>query len=85
MPDHADAVVSQVDAQTRMRALAAALAQLSPRDRDTLLLIAWGGLSQEETAAALNVPIGTVRSRLHRIRRLLRESVPDNAKEDSHD
>ncbi|MDX6622862.1 MAG: hypothetical protein QOE75_794 [Solirubrobacterales bacterium] len=37
-------------------------------ERDVLALIAWGELSYEETAAALGVPIGTVRSRLARAR-----------------
>jgi RNA polymerase sigma-70 factor (ECF subfamily) len=53
--------------------LGAALAELSDGDRDVLLLIAWEGLSYEETAAALRIPVGTVRSRLNRARRQVRE------------
>ncbi|MFI6324372.1 RNA polymerase sigma factor [Nonomuraea sp. NPDC050556] len=49
--------------------MSTALAGLSRGDRDVLLLVAWGDLSYEETAEALGVPIGTVRSRLHRARR----------------
>ncbi|HWK27184.1 MAG TPA: sigma-70 family RNA polymerase sigma factor [Solirubrobacter sp.] len=56
----------EVDAE-----LVRALARLSRNDRETLLLVAWGELSYEETAVALGVPIGTVRSRLSRARRLL--------------
>jgi RNA polymerase sigma-70 factor (ECF subfamily) len=79
--DHADAVASRIDARQQMPQLAAALARLSAHDRDTLLLLAWGGLSQDEVAAALDIPVGTVRSRLHRIRRLLRESLPGSGSE----
>jgi RNA polymerase sigma-70 factor (ECF subfamily) len=44
---------------------------LPRREAETLILIAWGELSYEETAAALGVPIGTVRSRLARARNRL--------------
>jgi RNA polymerase sigma factor (sigma-70 family) len=44
-------------------------------DRDVLLLVAWAGLSQPEVAAALDVPAGTVRSRLHRARREMRTAL----------
>jgi RNA polymerase sigma factor (sigma-70 family) len=53
--------------------LAAALAALSRSDRDTLLLFVWADLSYDEVAVALGVPAGTVRSRIHRARRVLRE------------
>jgi RNA polymerase sigma-70 factor (ECF subfamily) len=56
-------------------ALVEALVRLDARDRDALLLLAWADLSYEEIAAALDVPVGTVRSRIHRARRVLRESV----------
>ena len=52
--------------------LAAALAGLKPGDRDALLLLAWGQLGYGEIAAVLDVPVGTVRSRLHRARRQTR-------------
>ncbi|GAA0355816.1 RNA polymerase sigma factor [Microbispora corallina] len=57
-------------------ALAAALARLSAAERDLLLLIAWADLSYEEAAEALGIPIGTVRSRLHRTRARLRRHLP---------
>ncbi len=55
--------------------LAAALSRLSGRDRDVLLLIAWGDLSYEEVAQALRIPVGTVRSRLNRARRQVRQAL----------
>lgn len=49
-------------------ALARALAAMRPRERDALLLYALADLSYDEIAAALGVPIGTVRTWLHRAR-----------------
>lgn len=54
--------------------LARGLRRLSPQDRETLLLVAWGELSYDETAQALHVPVGTVASRISRARRLLDET-----------
>jgi RNA polymerase sigma factor (sigma-70 family) len=48
--------------------LVEALRSLPAADRDTLLLVVWGELSYEEAAVALDVPIGTVRSRIARAR-----------------
>jgi RNA polymerase sigma factor (sigma-70 family) len=76
VPDgHADRVDSRVCAAAVQRDLAAALAGLSAGDRDVLLLIAWADLSYQETAAALGIPVGTVRSRLNRARRKVREAL----------
>ncbi|MFI7032670.1 RNA polymerase sigma factor [Microbispora rosea] len=55
--------------------LAAALARLSAAERELLLLVAWADLSYEEAAEALKIPIGTVRSRLHRVRAKLRRHL----------
>src|SRR5579863_9237880 len=75
---HADRVDSRVCAAAVQRDLAAALAGLSAGDRDVLLLIAWADLSYEETATALGIPIGTVRSRLNRARRKIRAVLGDS-------
>ncbi|MCT2547803.1 MULTISPECIES: RNA polymerase sigma factor [Streptomyces] len=55
--------------------LAAALAALSPGDRHVLLLVAWADLGYQEVAQALGIPLGTVRSRLNRARRKVREAL----------
>ena len=48
--------------------VAAVLAALPQPERDVLLLFAWGDLTYDEIAVALEVPVGTVRSRLSRAR-----------------
>jgi RNA polymerase sigma-70 factor (ECF subfamily) len=71
----ADRAADRVMARAVRRELAAALAALPARHRDVLLLVAWGGLGYEEAAQALGIPVGTVRSRLHRARSKLREAL----------
>lgn len=55
--------------------LAGALAALSPGDRHVLLLVTWADLGYQEVADALRIPLGTVRSRLNRARRKVREAL----------
>lgn len=57
--------------------LAAALAELPLEERDPLLLFVWGDLSYEQIAEALALPVGTVRSRLHRARGRLRYALTE--------
>jgi RNA polymerase sigma factor (sigma-70 family) len=71
----ADQVAADVTAQAARGALAAALARLSPAERGVLLLVAWGDLRYDEVAQALDIPVGTVRSRLSRARRKVREAL----------
>ena len=71
-----DAVGSRTDAAADLRALAPRIAALAARDRDTLLLYAWGDLTYEQIAVAQGIPVGTVRSRLNRVRRKL--APPDS-------
>lgn len=73
-PDHADDAIARTDAARRLRDGGAAIRALPRREREVLALLAWGELSYVEIAAALDVPIGTVRSRLARARSRLGES-----------
>jgi RNA polymerase sigma-70 factor (ECF subfamily) len=75
MEPFTDRVDDRVSASTASRRLATALARLPEKLRDTLLLVAWGDLSYEEVAAALGVPVGTVRSRVSRARSKLRQAL----------
>jgi RNA polymerase sigma-70 factor, ECF subfamily len=70
-----DEAVDRVEARSRRRELAAALAELRPQDREILLLHAWAELSDAEIAAALSLPLGTMKSRLHRTRERLRNRL----------
>jgi RNA polymerase sigma-70 factor (ECF subfamily) len=58
--------------QGQVRDLVHALAGLSVEHRQILLLISLEGLSYREVAATLDIPIGTVMSRLARARERLR-------------
>ena len=66
---------------SRTSELRAALAELAPEERDLLLLFACVGLSYGEIAEALSLPIGTVRSRIHRLRHKLRGRLSPPAQE----
>jgi RNA polymerase sigma factor (sigma-70 family) len=59
--------------------LVSGLRRLSRRDREALLLLAWGELSYAEISCALDVPIGTVRSRIHHARQQLAKQLPIDA------
>ncbi len=73
-----DEAISRLDASAQRRQLAAALADLRPQEREILLLHAWADLSDGEIAAALSLPVGTVKSRLHRTRERLRNRLDPN-------
>lgn len=56
-------------------AIAAAIGKLEPHYRDVVRLADVDGFSYDEIAAMLDIPVGTVRSRLFRARRMLQESL----------
>ncbi|MGZ6932078.1 MAG: RNA polymerase sigma factor [Acidimicrobiia bacterium] len=74
VPSLAD-VDDRVDADVLGAALGGALAAIPLVERDALLLFAWADLSYEQIADATGVPIGTVRTRIARARRRLRERL----------
>lgn len=73
--DSARGTDARLDAQQMWPRLAAALSELPVGERDVVLLVAWEELSYQEVADVLEVPIGTVRSRLNRARHRLRELI----------
>ena len=71
--------VDDADELARLsRAVLLGLAQLSREQRELFVLYAWEGLEYRQIAAALDLPVGTVRSRLSRSRRRLRELLVGN-------
>jgi RNA polymerase sigma factor (sigma-70 family) len=75
--DPTDAVAASLDARAGLRATAKVLEQLPAGERNVLLLYAWEDLGYTQIADALGVPVGTVRSRLNRVRRRLRAGTDE--------
>jgi RNA polymerase sigma-70 factor (ECF subfamily) len=71
----ADRAAARADAHLGRRRVAAALAKLPARQRDVLLLYAIAELEYAEIAVALDIPLGSVQSSLHRARTKLRASL----------
>jgi RNA polymerase sigma factor (sigma-70 family) len=65
----------RADASAQSRKVAAALARLPRRQRDVLLLVALADLEYSEVADALGIPVGSVRSALHRARAKVRAAL----------
>jgi RNA polymerase sigma factor (sigma-70 family) len=68
----------RADAASDAAAIGRVMDRLPAGDRDVLLLFAWADMSYADIASTLQIPVGTVRSRLNRARRRLRGIVqPD--------
>lgn len=68
-----DRTIQQLHVVELWELVAEAIGELPERDREVVHLYALGGLDYAEIARALDIPIGTVRSRLHRVRQTMRE------------
>jgi len=78
---HASASAAALDAHALFPRVAEAIDSLPEGEREALLLFAWEELSYQHVADALELPIGTVRSRLNRARGRLRELLGERGKE----
>jgi RNA polymerase sigma-70 factor (ECF subfamily) len=79
--DFAPDVNERVDDERRMANALAHFSAIPRREQDVFSLCVWMDLSYEDAAAALGIPVGTVRSRLSRARARLRELDPGNGHE----
>jgi len=84
-PDFGEDVSARLDDQAAMRELLRLFRRLPRREQDVVAICDWSGLSYEEAAVALDIPIGTVRSRLARGRRRLRELATTSGPEEGVD
>lgn len=75
VPDFAEEVTARLGDRERLARVRTALAALRQPEREVLALCVWSGLNYAEAAAALGVPVGTVRSRLSRARAKLHKLV----------
>lgn len=76
-PDHAPEVLERVEMSARANEVNVAFRRLSKRDQEVLTLCVLEELSVAEAAVALNVPAGTVKSRLSRAKARLAAALPD--------
>lgn len=73
--DQSPSPEARMQSQARRQKVQEALRELSPQQRDVLVLFDVQGHSYEEVAAILEVPMGTVKSRLSRARLALRAQL----------
>ena len=73
--DYEDEAAARVDSSALDPQLARVLAAMRPRQRDALLLYALADLSYKEIALVLDVPVGTVRTWLHRAREVAQRDL----------
>ena len=71
--DPADDVAGRLADERQMRRVLALVELLPRRDQEVLALCAWSELTYHEAATVLDIPVGTVRSRLARARARLAE------------
>ena len=77
-PDASRSAPEQLALAERQHAVRRALGQVAEPYRSTLVLYDLQGRSYEECAATLEIPVGTVKSRLSRARAALREALGDD-------
>lgn len=78
VPDESDEPAGLVEQRERQEIVHLALARLPEDFRAIIVLYDLNGLSYQEIGEALQIPLGTVKSRLNRARHALREQLEPN-------
>lgn len=76
--DHADEVLDRFDHSARLQAVYEAMSALSRQERSIIDLCVVEELSAATVAAVLDIPVGTVKSKLHRAREKIRRRIPSH-------
>jgi RNA polymerase sigma-70 factor (ECF subfamily) len=75
-----NSVTANIDHEDQMmlKEVGEAMNQLSNEHREILIMVSVQGMKYDETAEKLNIPVGTVRSRLSRARNILMDLMENN-------
>jgi RNA polymerase sigma-70 factor (ECF subfamily) len=71
--DFEEDIDQRIDDERRMRALLTSLERLRAEEYEVIALCDWAALTYDEAATTLDIPVGTVRSRLSRAHEHVRE------------
>ncbi|MGH7647410.1 MAG: RNA polymerase sigma factor, partial [Gemmatimonadaceae bacterium] len=75
LSDHGESALDEMEAKELGSAIEQAIAHLRPEYRSCILLRHVEGRSYEEIAATLDLPLGTVKTYIHRARHELRDAL----------
>ncbi|MEJ7719521.1 MAG: sigma factor-like helix-turn-helix DNA-binding protein [Ilumatobacteraceae bacterium] len=84
-PDGAPAPDRVMVARDELERVRGAIEHLSDEHRETLLLAIAGELSYDEIATMLEIPVGTVKSRVARARRMLTSATTTRSERDDEE
>ena len=83
--DSSEGLVARLDHAASLARVASAFADLDADQRDALYLVAIVGLGYAEASEALDIPVGTVHSRVARARTNLRDLATYSGQEGNED
>jgi RNA polymerase sigma-70 factor (ECF subfamily) len=75
LSDHSESALDEMEAKELGSAIEQAIARLRPEYRSCILLRHVEGRSYEEIATTLDLPLGTVKTYIHRARHELRRAL----------
>ena len=81
---HEDGTTERMDAARRWDSVRPIVDALPEGDRQALLLYAWEELTYAQIAVVLDIPVGTVRSRIHRARTQVRAGLDGLMTKENH-